>query len=99
MIDPGADHSAGSSGARFALGQTVATPGALAAIPPDEIQAALRRHQRGDWGDLDEEDRRENEWSLANGFRLVYRSKPGVKFLIITEHDRSVTTVLLPDQY
>jgi len=86
---------------KFPLGRVVATPSALAAIPNDEIQAALRRHQTGDWGDIGEHDRQENERSLRDGFRLmsVYRAKAGMKFYIITEHDRSVTTVLLPDEY
>lgn len=86
---------------KFPLGRTVATPGALAAIPNDELQAALRRHHTGDWGDLDEHDRQENERSLREGFRLfsVYRTKDGVKFYIVTEQDRSATTVLLPDEY
>ena len=86
---------------KFALGRVVATPGALAAISNEEIQAALSRHHYGDWGDLCEEDRAENERSLRDGFRLlsVYRTTAGVKFYIITEADRSATTVLLPEEY
>ena len=86
---------------KFPLGQIVATQGALAAVASDEMQAALRRHHRGDWGDLCADDQRENERSLREGFRLVsvYRTKAGVKFYVITEHDRSVTTVLLPEEY
>jgi hypothetical protein len=61
----------------------------------------LQRHQAGDWGDVDEHDRQENELSLKNGFRLlsVYHAANGVKFWIITEADRSATTVLLPEDY
>lgn len=86
---------------KFRLGRTVATPGALDAVPEDEMQAALRRHHSGDWGDLDDADRAENERSLHEGFRLlsVYRTKVGVRFYVITEHNRSVTTVLLPEEY
>ena len=52
-------------------------------------------------GDLDEEDRKENEYSLENGFRLLsaYRTQAGDKLWIITESDRSVTTLLLPAEY
>ncbi len=59
------------------------------------------RHHSGDWGDVCEEDQQENERSLHAGSRLlsVFRTKAGVKFYIITEHDRSVTTVLLPEGY
>ena len=86
---------------KFDLGGIVATPGALAEIPDVEIQVALYRHNTGDWGDLDPEDRQENEKALVEGHRLfsVYKSRAGVKFYIITEHDRSVTTVLLPQEY
>jgi len=87
--------------AKFTLGNLVATPGALAAIEPREIFEALGRHSQGDWGEVNDEDRQENELSLAQGFRLfsVYWSRGGVKFWVITEADRSVTTVLLPEEY
>lgn len=87
--------------ALFELGQVVATPGVLADIPDTEIQAALRRHNSGDWGEMDEHDWGENQKALTEGFRLfsVYHSKSGFKFYIITEWDRSVTTVLLPEEY
>lgn len=86
---------------RFSLGQIVATPAALDAVPTDQIQSALSRHHRGDWGDLCDEDRKANVSALALGGRLfsVYSTTTGVKFWIITEHDRSVTTVLLPAEY
>jgi hypothetical protein len=87
----------------FSLGQLVATPGALAALekagqgPLD----FLSRHVHGDWGDLCEEDRRENQVSLERGFRLLssYRTLAEVKLYVITEADRSVTTILLPEEY
>ena len=86
---------------KFELGRTMSTPGALAAIPPDEMLRAMRRHAAGDWGDCGVEDWDENELSLREGFRLfsVYHTAAGHKFWIITEADRSVTTVLLPEEY
>ena len=87
--------------AKFSLGQTVATPHVLTAIHPDEILNALSRHIRGDWGTLDAEDFQSNERALQFGGRLFssYLSSQNVKFWIITECDRSVTTVLLPEDY
>ena len=85
---------------KFPLGQVVITPNALEKLNSDDILNALNRHVLGDWGELDDEDRRENENSLKNGFRLLsaYRSA-GTKFWIITEGNRQVTTVLLPEDY
>jgi hypothetical protein len=87
--------------AKFRLGHVVVTPNALTRFAQDDILAALQRHQSGDWGELPEEDRQENELSLQQGFRLLsaYSSAEGVKFWIITEADRSSTTVLLPEDY
>ena len=61
----------------------------------------LVRHISGDWGNVDEHDRRENEFSLAHGFRVLsaYTLNSGIKIWIITEADRSATTVLLPEEY
>ncbi len=86
---------------KFPLGRIVATPGALAEIPTFEVQTSLKRHQRGDWGEVNASDREENDLSLREGFRLLsaYRAANGTKFWIITEADRSVTTVLLPEEY
>ena len=86
---------------RFELGETVTTPGALVGIPMADILRGLMRHSQGDWGDVGPEDRAENETALAEGFRLfsVYRSTNDKRFWIITEADRSVTTVLLPEEY
>lgn len=88
---------------KFSLGRIVATPGALQALEeanqnPFEF---LERHQAGNWGELCEEDKRENEFSVTNGFRLLsaYRTLHDVKVWIITEADRSVTTLLLPHEY
>lgn len=91
------------SGIKFSPGSIVATPGALAALEASgaDPMAYLVRHIAGDWGDVDEHDRRENELSLQNGFRLLsaYTLKTGTKIWIITEADRSATTVLLPEEY
>ena len=88
---------------KFSLGQTVATPGALIAITAAGHTSAefLDRHVQGDWGKLDEEDRRENERSLREDCRLLsaYRLRDGTKIWIITEADRSSTTILLPEEY
>jgi len=86
---------------KFPLGQVVITPAAKDAIPDAEVRTALDRHIAGDWGDLCPADQAENELSLKEGFRLLssYRASDGTKFWIITEADRSVTTILLPDDY
>ena len=89
--------------ALFSLGQLVATPGALASLAKAGQTPLdfLSRHVRGDWGDLDKDDRKENELGLKRGFRLLssYHTNAGTKIWVITEADRSVTTVLLPDEY
>ena len=86
----------------FELGQIVATPGALAALRKAGQQPAefLTRHVNREWCDLSDEDRKENAYSLEHGFRLLssYRTKAGDKLWIITESDRSVTTLLLPEE-
>ena len=89
--------------ARFALGQTVITPGAQEALQIAGQTAIefLRRHLAGDWGDLSDDDIRENELSLKQGFRLSsrYETAKGERLWIITEADRSATTILLPIEY
>jgi hypothetical protein len=86
---------------RFRLGQTVMTSGVATRIPQPEVLKALHRHQCGDWGNVPEDDWKENDHSLQEGFRLLsaYQSQGGEKFWIITEWDRSLTTVLLPEEY
>ncbi len=88
---------------KFLLGRVVATPGALEALEkagqlPNEF---LDRHVCGDWGEVDEDDARENEFSIEHDLRLmsVYTLKTNVRIWIITEADRSATTILLPDEY
>ena len=87
--------------AKFPLGRLVSTAAVLLEVHNDELSTALNRHLAGDWGDVCEEDRAENDFSLEHGYRLlsVYRTEYGVKFWIITEADRSSTTVLLPEEY
>lgn len=86
---------------RFALGQTVITPGALEALSSTAIKTALERHSQGDWGEVCDEDRQLNDRALEAGSRLlsVYRNGHDIKFWIITEADRSATTILLPSEY
>lgn len=96
---------------RFPLGQCLATPGALEAFSKeamgDELlisemmQGYLQRHQSGDWGLVCAEDAQENELSLREGFRImsVYKLPDETKIWIITEADRSATTILLPAEY
>jgi hypothetical protein len=88
-------------GPRFRLGRLVITPSAMAEIHPHEVVRALARHSRGDWGELGAEDWRENDRCLHCGGRLLsaYRTEQGARYWIITEADRSVTTVLLPEDY
>ncbi|MGA8037216.1 MAG: hypothetical protein WB985_14710 [Candidatus Acidiferrales bacterium] len=87
----------------FSLGQVVATPRALAALQKagQGPQDFLSRHARGGWGDLCEEDRGENQFSLERGLQLLssYQTLAGVKLYVITESDRSATTILFPEDY
>lgn len=88
---------------RFALGRIVATPGALEALDEagQEWLTFLQRHVGGDWGELDPHDLQENEASLQRGGRLFsgYTLNNGQRLWIITEWDRSATTLLLPSEY
>ena len=92
-----------SPNARFSPGQIVATPGAIAALSEagQGMLEFLIRHITGDWGDICKEDAAENELALKEGFRILsaYRTTLGMKLWIITEADRSVTTLLLPSEY
>ena len=83
------------------LGQVVATPAAMNVLTQPEMVAALRRHATGDWGDVDAHDWAANDDALQHGTRLLsaYKSAHGIPFWVITEADRSVTTVLLPEDY
>ena len=85
----------------FELGTVVITRAAERQIYHPDIDEALARHARGDWGNLDPEDVAENEFSLQMGLRILssYEDRLGNKFWIITEADRSYTTILLPEDY
>jgi hypothetical protein len=85
----------------FDSGNIYCTANAHKALTSDDIAKAIARHMSGDWGEVCEDDRKENELSLREGFRLmsIYRAKDGTKFWVITEWDRSATTILLPEDY
>ena len=85
---------------RFPVGMTYATPGALALDV--DLMKYMRRHHCGDWGDeLCAEDKAANEQALKDGSRLLscYRTPAGDRLYIITEWDRSMTTIMLPSEY
>jgi len=89
--------------AKFPLGRVVATPGALFALSQanQDPLALIARHQQGDWGELSEEDKQENEFSVHRDLRILsaYTLTTGVKIWLITEADRSATMILLPEDY
>ena len=91
------------SNALFSLGQIVGTPGALEALSEaqEEPLDFLARHVTGDWGELDEEDKAQNNFSVKNNLRILsaYTLQSGEKIWLITEADRSATTILLPSEY
>ena len=91
------------SAKRFAPSSVVATPGALEALRAsgDDPFVLLQQHLNGEWGDVDEHDRRENEMSVQRGWRILssYKLKDGTRIWLITEADRSCTTFLLPEEY
>lgn len=86
---------------KFELGRTVITPNALNTLHPEDVHASVQRHAVGDWGDCCKDDAAENEFSLPRHLRLfsVYHDRQGTKFWVITEADRSATTILLPEDY
>lgn len=87
----------------FALGQVLATPGALELLETHQLTALpfVLRHVSGDWGDICAEDRQSNADALQYGYRLmsVYELSKTERLWIITEADRSSTTLLLPEEY
>ena len=87
--------------AKFRLGRIVSTPQALVQLTEADILLAIQRHQAGDWGDVSEPDRRQNELALQQGGRLrsVYHAANARKFWLITESNRDSTVVLLPEDY
>jgi len=88
---------------KFPLGKVVATPGALDALKESGLSPFdfLSRHLAGDWGIVDNEDKQSNDDALINGERILsaYLTNMGVKIWVITEADRSATTLLLPEEY
>jgi len=85
----------------FPLGQILITVKAQAQVPPEEVNGALARHGSCDWGEIGSGDWRENDYSLKNECRLhsSYHARNGTRFWVITEADRHVTSVLLPEDY
>lgn len=85
----------------FPLGQVVSTPGARAALEPMVFfPLILERHRNGDWGDISDVDKQANDEAVNNGLRILSAyNVNGVNVWIITEADRSVTTILLPEEY
>lgn len=86
---------------KFSLGKLVITANAQSVLNSEDVHDAIHRHATGDWGDLDEHDKQENELAVREDFRLLsaYPDRNGTRFWLITEADRSVTTVLLPEDY
>jgi len=88
---------------RLKLGRIFVTPAALAVLQATDVSIfdLLLRHLRGDWGDISETDRQQNELSLTAGLRILssYPLRSDCKVWVITEWDRSATTVLLPGDY
>jgi hypothetical protein len=88
---------------KFPLGRLAITPGAIDALAEANQLPIdfLSRHSKGDWGDVNEEDWQENDFSMKNGFRILsaYKTSKGERLWVITEADRSVTTILRPEDY
>lgn len=86
---------------KFRPGQLLTTPRILESLTQDDILNALKRHVCGDWGEVCDEDKEANDRALIAGERLLsaYTSASGTKFWVITEADRSATTILFPEEY
>ena len=86
---------------KFSLGEIRITPGAAGKLARNEIESGINRHANGDWGELEPENRRLNDERVEKGGPLasIYQDGKGKKFYVLTEADRSVTTVLLPEEY
>ena len=89
------------TGAKFPLGRVVVTTGAYDALTAADMKMGLFWHSQGHWGEVCEEDKKLNYLALIEGTRLLsaYLAENGTRFWIITEADRSVSTILLPDEY
>lgn len=90
-----------SATARFQMGNLGATPAVLEVVPKEELFQLLERHLCGDWGDVTENDARANELALRHDLRIMswYQASSGARIQIITEADRSATTILLAKEY
>ena len=87
--------------ALFRAGNVVATPHALECLTPADINRGLQRHLAGDWGEVSENDSAANNRAVVERTRILsaYNASNGTRFWIITEADRSATTILLPQDY
>jgi len=91
---------------KFRLGMVVLTRAVHDRVADDKefakfVTESLGRHTRGDWGDLCQEDKQMNDHAITDGSRILsaYRHKDETRIWIISECDRSVTTILYPDEY
>lgn len=86
---------------KLELGKVLTTEGVTKYLDRDDIVAALSRHERFDWGEMSPQDKLSNEADLVSGGQVMskYTSEKGIPFYVITEGNRSVTTVLLPHEY
>ncbi|MGO8698482.1 MAG: hypothetical protein ACLQVY_12265 [Limisphaerales bacterium] len=91
-------NATGAPALTLPLGRIVATSNALEVLSHEDIMDGIRRHQAGDWGEVGAEDRQANDRASVEGTRILSAYRSGeTTFWIITEADRSVTTVLLPE--
>ncbi len=86
------------------LGKVHGTMGALAAFAralDEDLNSYISRHANGDWGEVDDHDRKANEYAVEHGLRVLssFRLRTGERILVVTEGDRTVTTILLPEEY
>ena len=85
---------------KFRPGTVVASVGATMVATEEQIRALVKRHLAGDWGTVCDDDKKANEWALKVGERILSAyDVNGEKLWVITEHDRSATTVLTPGEY
>ena len=86
---------------KFHLGQVVITPAAKTTLSNNDVVNALTRHISGDFGIVSKDDKALNEEAIKTGDRILsaYKDRKGIKFWIITECDRSATTIMLPSEY
>ncbi len=86
---------------RFPLGKIDMTRGVMNSVPAIEVWHAVMRHAECDWGEVGKDDWQSNDAALKDDARLLsaYRASNAKRFWIITEWDRSITTILLPEEY